>query len=548
MIVNPGAVFQGTVSGGNPNAFDPVSVLELTSGASHGAISGIGSKYTGFGNVIVDAGAYWQFNGQNVMTAGQVLTVAGTIKEFQASLVVGTIQQQAGSKIIIDPSSLTVGSLLGTGVIEIGADSTLVAQGTVGAGETIGFNGAGGTLQIASLPGFSGTIAGFVLGDTLSLPGVNDLTSGTIVNGNTLELFRSGHSPVYLQLGGGTNYGGAGFTVSGSGAITTDQAPCFLRGTMIATDRGEVPVQDLAAGDRVATLSGAFRPIAWIGHGQVLVSPGRRSAATPIIVRKNALGDNIPYEDLRITKGHSLFADGVLIPAEFMVNHVSILWDDHKREVEFYHIELDTHDVLLANGALSETYRDDGNRWLFRNSNPNWNREPAAPYAPVLTGGPVVDRVWRRLLDRAGRPPAAQLTSDPDLHLLVDGIRVEASSANDGVHVFALPARPAEVRILSRAAVPAELGVARDDRALGVAVRKLVARQSARFRIMEARDPALADGFHAYEAGVAVRWTDGDALIPPALFQGFDGKMELVLHLDGVMQYPAYAEAVRRAA
>ena len=84
--------------------------------------------------------------------------------------------------------------------------------------------------------------------------------------------------------------------------------------------------------------------------------------------------------------------------------------------------------MLVANGAPAESYRDDGNRWLFRNANSGWDQPPQAPCAPVLTGGPVVDAVWRRLLDRAGPRPGVPLTDDPDLHLLVDGQRVDAAS------------------------------------------------------------------------------------------------------------------------
>jgi hypothetical protein len=32
-----------------------------------------------------------------------------------------------------------------------------------------------------------------------------------------------------------------------------------------------------------------------------------------------------------------------------------------------YYVELETHDLLLANGVLAESYCDDGNRWLFQN-------------------------------------------------------------------------------------------------------------------------------------------------------------------------------------
>jgi hypothetical protein len=80
----------------------------------------------------------------------------------------------------------------------------------------------------------------------------------------------------------------------------------------------------------------------------------------------------------------------------------------------------------------------------------------------VLTGGKLVDAVWRRLLDRAGPRAHAPITDDPDLHLMVDGRRLDPTARDRDAFVFALPTRPDEVRIASRAAVPQELGVARD--------------------------------------------------------------------------------------
>jgi hypothetical protein len=83
--------------------------------------------------------------------------------------------------------------------------------------------------------------------------------------------------------------------------------------------------------------------------------------------------------------------------------------------VVLYHIELDTHDVLIANDAPAESYRDDGNRWLFRNANSSWDLPPREPFAPILTGGPIVDAAWRILARRAGARPGLLLTKDPDL-------------------------------------------------------------------------------------------------------------------------------------
>jgi hypothetical protein len=143
----------------------------------------------------------------------------------------------------------------------------------------------------------------------------------------------------------------------------------------------------------------------------------------------------------------------VLIPVESLINHRSIYWDDNAQEV--------------ANGAPAESYRDDGNRWLFRNANSGWGLPPQAPCASVLTGGPLVDAIWRRLLDRAGPRPGGPMTDDPDLHLLVDGRRVDAVVRDDVWHEFRLPSPPASVRIVSPSAAPQEMGLARDPRCLG---------------------------------------------------------------------------------
>jgi hypothetical protein len=101
----------------------------------------------------------------------------------------------------------------------------------------------------------------------------------------------------------------------------------------------------------------------------------------------------VPHQDLYVTKAHSLYIDGVLIPVEFLVNHRTIVWDDRAREVEIYHVELESHDILIANGVPAESFRDDGNRWLFQNAQTGTGLPPQEPYAPVLTGGSVVDAV-----------------------------------------------------------------------------------------------------------------------------------------------------------
>jgi methionine-rich copper-binding protein CopC len=317
---------------------------------------------------------------------------------------------------------------------------------------------------------------------------------------------------------------------------------CFCAGTLIDTPAGEVQVQALKIGDIVTTVHNGPSPVKWVGKGRVLATRGKRTAATPVIVRKGALADNVPHKDLHVTKAHSLYIDGVLIPVEFLVNHKTILWDDRAQEVEIYHVELEDHDILLANGVPAESFRNDGNRWLFQNAWSGWDLPPQEPCAPVLTGGPVVDAVWRRLLDRAGPRALPPLTDDPDVHLIVDGVRVDATESNGSVLVFRMPGRPGSVRIASRDTIPEELGIARDPRSLGIALRRIVVRQGTRFVLIGADDARLTDGFHDYEPAGNLRWTNGDAELPAALLAGCRSGSELVLHLAGTARYPLFHE------
>jgi hypothetical protein len=121
---------------------------------------------------------------------------------------------------------------------------------------------------------------------------------------------------------------------------------------------------------------------------------------------------------------------------------------------------------------------------------------------------------------------------------MVDGVRTDpVRRVGDTVEFKLL--RPAEqVRLVSRTGVPAELGTARDPRRLGVAVKQIAAWRGARVRVMNLSDPARLDGFHAFEAPLSIRWTDGDVALPADLFDGFGGAFDLAVRLGGAARYP----------
>ena len=55
--------------------------------------------------------------------------------------------------------------------------------------------------------------------------------------------------------------------------------------------------------------------------------------------------------------------------------------------------------------------------------------------------------------------------------------------------------------------------------------------------MMDAGDDALTDGFHSFEADNSFRWTNGDATLPPKLFRGVEGPLELSLYVSATTRY-----------
>jgi hypothetical protein len=134
---------------------------------------------------------------------------------------------------------------------------------------------------------------------------------------------------------------------------------CFLRGTHILTPRGEIKVEDLAVGDLVSTFEGKTAPITWIGRRSHPSTQAERwpGELLPIKVSASALGPMVPHKDLYISAMHSIFVDGLLIPARNLVNGRTIAHCESidAETIDYFHIELANHDVIFSEGAPTET-------------------------------------------------------------------------------------------------------------------------------------------------------------------------------------------------
>jgi hypothetical protein len=338
---------------------------------------------------------------------------------------------------------------------------------TVGgaASGAITFAGTGGTLQIddASMP--ANIISGFVPGDMFYLSGVPFDSDGSadLLSGNVLQITEGGEQ-FNLNLDPNQNFAGKFFDLNdaegGGTLVTEDTTPCYCAGTLILTDHGEVEVERLAIGDNVITADGAVRPIRWIGRRSYAGRFARGSHVLPICIKAGALDVDQPRRDLWISPHHAMFLDSALIEAIDIINGVSIVQADRVGCVDYFHIELDTHDIIIAEGALSESFVDDDSRGIFQNA-----REFAALYpnipavrpvrycAPRLAFGPELEAARRQIAQRAGIPYTPSSNAKRPRALVVDD-RVPQLGHDGGAnaildHIRALQAAGFEVSFLA---------------------------------------------------------------------------------------------------
>jgi hypothetical protein len=171
-------------------------------------------------------------------------------------------------------------------------------------------------------------------------------------------------------------------------------AHCLLKGTRISTPSGDRPVQELQIGDEVHTLAGP-KAIKWIGYNKFTKEEGKiwLDSVMPIRVGPFALDDHSPHSDLYLSPLHCVFFNEALIPVKYLITGTGIAPSapSDMSAVEYYHIDLGTHEVLYAEGAMVESFFDgESDRERFSNFVEyerlyGAERQPKmTPFAPIL--------------------------------------------------------------------------------------------------------------------------------------------------------------------
>ena len=291
-------------------------------------------------------------------------------------------------------------------------------------------------------------------------------------------------------------------------------APCFAMGTRLLTPKGGRAVESLKAGGRVALANGGTGRIVWVGHRSVDTARHPRPwDVRPVRVRADALGRGLPCRDLVLSPDHALLIEGVLVPVRSLVNGGTIA-QEHTRHVTYFHVELERHAVVLAEGVAAESYLDTGNRNSFSDegqvvaAHADFERGETAGMAcaPLVLEGPNVEAAQTRIAAQA-RLLGWRQTEDAGLAVTIDGNAHVLRLDGDAIDMM-LPLGARTLVLHSKAAPPAHVAAGHEDlRLLGVPVTAIALDGED----VSLDDPRLSAGWHAAEPDL--RWTDGAAEI-----------------------------------
>ncbi|MTH76786.1 calcium-binding protein [Paracoccus aestuariivivens] len=200
---------------------------------------------------------------------------------------------------------------------------------------------------------------------------------------------------------------------------------CFVRGTLIDTPDGPRAIEDLEVGDLVLTKDHGPQPIRWKGSRLVGGrSLERHTNLLPIRIKAGAFGPSIPEQDLVVSPQHRVLissrvvrqmfdTDEVLVSAKKLLGFPGVT-QDVVTSVEYFHILLDRHEVVRANGAWSETLLT--GPMALRTLGPEACREIALLF-PEIASPSYVAPVARRIVEprRVAQLVARHIKNNRDL-------------------------------------------------------------------------------------------------------------------------------------
>ncbi|QCE34906.1 Hint domain-containing protein [Acetobacteraceae bacterium] len=496
-----------------------------------------------------------------------------TIKN--GNVVNGTVQLDDGASLTLGPNAggmVLIGSGAVNGGVVLGGLDTLgngtqvydtVLTGFSPGNEAPTYNSAaesweGGDSDGVVLKGLSRSDITAVYNEGSNLSKVPDSLKSYLTGDNAgnyaLIQTKSGGWLVMHIPGIGAN-GAIGLTPDGSIAFEY----CYLEGTRILTPEGYRLIETLKPQDHVmvaegdGTQKGRSLPLKWVGKKRVWIEPEADSLNLPdeesysVKISKGAFSENVPERDLWVTPEHCFLFNGKFIPIRMLVNGKTIAYDYDRLHYTYFHLETESHSILIAEGALGESYLDTGNRAGFvavlephregnavvfcmppRTSLPSLERSWDDAAAPLDVSCDFAEPLWHRLAKHAGQDhfEGRAISKDPQIKLVWEengqqksvsfASKEEVEGGMSYLFDVSKLAGISQFSIASRTSRPCDIvGPFLDDRRhLGILVQKiyLLGKEGERCEVKGWSDSPEAEGWNNVENGI-LRWTAGKALV-----------------------------------
>ncbi len=154
----------------------------------------------------------------------------------------------------------------------------------------------------------------------------------------------------------------------------------FHHGTRLLTPDGEMHVEALAVGDALVTIRKDGPPVARVVRiERRRVDVSRHPApeqVMPVRVQAGAFAYGMPARDLLLAPNHAIYADGVFLAVQALCDGQLISTETAAPALTYTRIELDAHDVILAEGLPAAS-----------SLGPTCNAVALHPCFPPVTGG-----------------------------------------------------------------------------------------------------------------------------------------------------------------
>ena len=358
-------------------------------------------------HVVISESNADETNTVNITALGSShLTVDGVIVSIEslAGVAAGsspTFEAINGGVLTIDQGLLAVGAISST-TYQVGDESTIHLEAStldlgavsslLGVTQTVEFTGQNNTGMFVYDPPQISILSG-APPMTFSTEGMQ-ATDMFVVEGKTLSLDTTlfgGQSSAYrdgelhLETGGGLLtpkvHVSVPMTAAEFNLFITDidiylvngtfifpgTIVCFARGTLIQTKCGQVPIEDICAGDQVSTRDHGNQIVRWIGSRRVgAITFEAQPKLRPIRICAGALGQNIPTSDLIVSPQHRVLvrskiarrmfdATEVLVAAKHLIHLDGIQISEDLDGIEYFHMLFDQHEIVFSNGAETES-------------------------------------------------------------------------------------------------------------------------------------------------------------------------------------------------